>query len=91
MATVTWLTMPLSVASVRESQLLELLQVGSARNRSERLIAKPLNLVGAHATLVGPPPLLPAGLAESTFDINAIKDVTPVPHNGCRPPKRRRV
>jgi small subunit ribosomal protein S11 len=23
--------------------------------------------------------------------INAIKDVTPVPHNGCRPPKRRRV
>jgi small subunit ribosomal protein S11 len=27
-----------------------------------------------------------AGLA-----INLIKDVTPVPHNGCRPPKRRRV
>ena len=23
--------------------------------------------------------------------INCIKDVTPVPHNGCRPPKRRRV
>ena len=23
--------------------------------------------------------------------INMIKDVTPVPHNGCRPPKRRRV
>ncbi|MBI3610650.1 MAG: 30S ribosomal protein S11 [Nitrospirae bacterium] len=23
--------------------------------------------------------------------INLIKDVTPVPHNGCRPPKRRRV
>ena len=23
--------------------------------------------------------------------ISAIKDVTPVPHNGCRPPKRRRV
>ena len=23
--------------------------------------------------------------------INAIKDVTPIPHNGCRPPKRRRV
>lgn len=25
------------------------------------------------------------------FDISSIKDVTPVPHNGCRPPKRRRV
>ncbi|GAI41393.1 unnamed protein product [marine sediment metagenome] len=25
------------------------------------------------------------------LEISAIKDVTPVPHNGCRPPKRRRV
>ena len=25
------------------------------------------------------------------FDITAIKDVTPIPHNGCRPRKRRRV
>jgi small subunit ribosomal protein S11 len=25
------------------------------------------------------------------LNINLIKDVTPVPHNGCRPPKRRRV
>jgi small subunit ribosomal protein S11 len=25
------------------------------------------------------------------FQITQIKDVTPVPHNGCRPPKRRRV
>jgi small subunit ribosomal protein S11 len=25
------------------------------------------------------------------FTINLIKDVTPIPHNGCRPPKRRRV
>jgi small subunit ribosomal protein S11 len=25
------------------------------------------------------------------MEINMIKDVTPVPHNGCRPPKRRRV
>ncbi len=25
------------------------------------------------------------------FEITAIKDVTPIPHNGCRPPKRRRV
>ncbi len=25
------------------------------------------------------------------LDISLIKDVTPIPHNGCRPPKRRRV
>jgi small subunit ribosomal protein S11 len=25
------------------------------------------------------------------FDIISIQDITPVPHNGCRPPKRRRV
>lgn len=25
------------------------------------------------------------------LDITSIKDITPLPHNGCRPPKRRRV
>lgn len=25
------------------------------------------------------------------FSVTSIKDITPVPHNGCRPPKRRRV
>lgn len=25
------------------------------------------------------------------FNISSIRDVTPIPHNGCRPPKRRRV
>ena len=30
-------------------------------------------------------------LAAAGLHINGIKDVTPVPHNGCRPPKRRRV
>ena len=30
-------------------------------------------------------------LAARGLDIFAIKDVTPVPHNGCRPPKARRV
>ena len=25
------------------------------------------------------------------IDVSTIKDVTPIPHNGCRPPKRRRV
>ncbi|HPG39495.1 MAG TPA: 30S ribosomal protein S11 [bacterium] len=30
-------------------------------------------------------------LQASGLEITAIKDVTPIPHNGCRPPKRRRV
>ena len=30
-------------------------------------------------------------LATAGLQITMIKDVTPVPHNGCRPPKRRRV
>ncbi len=31
------------------------------------------------------------GLQSAGFKINLIRDITPVPHNGCRPPKRRRV
>ena len=27
----------------------------------------------------------------TTIEVTGIKDVTPIPHNGCRPPKRRRV
>ncbi len=30
-------------------------------------------------------------LQATGLEISSIKDVTPVPHNGCRPPKRRRV
>lgn len=30
-------------------------------------------------------------LQASGVEIKSIKDVTPIPHNGCRPPKRRRV
>lgn len=30
-------------------------------------------------------------LQNSGFTVTVIKDVTPIPHNGCRPPKRRRV
>ncbi len=30
-------------------------------------------------------------LQAAGLEINLIKDVTPVPHNGCKPPKRRRV
>tara|TARA_Y100001970_G_scaffold228071_1_gene282375 strand:+ start:77 stop:451 length:375 start_codon:yes stop_codon:yes gene_type:complete len=31
------------------------------------------------------------GLNSKGFKITKITDVTPIPHNGCRPPKRRRV
>jgi small subunit ribosomal protein S11 len=30
-------------------------------------------------------------LASAGLEVRSIKDVTPMPHNGCRPPKRRRV
>lgn len=30
-------------------------------------------------------------LQAAGLDVSVIKDVTPIPHNGCRPPKRRRV
>lgn len=31
------------------------------------------------------------GIASAGLEITLLKDVTPLPHNGCRPPKRRRV
>ena len=31
------------------------------------------------------------GIAAAGLEITMLKDVTPLPHNGCRPPKRRRV
>lgn len=30
-------------------------------------------------------------IANNGIDVTVIKDITPIPHNGCRPPKRRRV
>jgi small subunit ribosomal protein S11 len=30
-------------------------------------------------------------IATSGIEIKTIRDITPIPHNGCRPPKRRRV
>jgi aspartate carbamoyltransferase catalytic subunit len=43
-------------------------------SRVARSLVQALRLVGARATLVGPPPLLPAGLGETTHDIDAIAD-----------------
>lgn len=30
-------------------------------------------------------------IANSGIEVTSIKDITPIPHNGCRPPKKRRV
>ena len=30
-------------------------------------------------------------LQAAGLEVNSIKDVTPIPHNGCRPPKRRQL
>lgn len=30
-------------------------------------------------------------IANAGIRVNTLKDITPVPHNGCRPPKRRRI
>ena len=43
-------------------------------SRVARSLIQALRLVGASVILVGPPPLLPADLAETSFDIDAIKD-----------------
>ena len=32
-----------------------------------------------------------AGVALLGTEVKSIRDVTPIPHNGCRPPKKRRV
>ncbi len=31
------------------------------------------------------------GIAQAGLEITVLRDVTPLPHNGCRPPKRRRI
>ena len=31
------------------------------------------------------------GVVAAGLEVTTLRDVTPVPHNGCRPPKRRRV
>jgi aspartate carbamoyltransferase catalytic subunit len=43
-------------------------------SRVARSLVQALHLVGAHATLVGPPPLLPAGLCDRSYEIESIKD-----------------
>ena len=56
--------------------------------------AKELGLVRVDVEVKGPGAGREAAirsLQAAGLEIQSIKDVTPIPHNGCRPPKRRRV
>ena len=56
--------------------------------------AKDAGMQSLSVFIKGPGPGREAALRSlqaSGFRINLIKDVTPIPHNGCRPPKQRRV
>jgi len=56
--------------------------------------AKELGLKEVEVRVKGPGPGREAAIRAiqaAGLQVVAIKDVTPVPHNGCRPPKKRRV
>ena len=56
--------------------------------------AQTFGLKSVHVYVSGPGPGREPtirAIQATGIKINMIKDVTPIPHNGCRPPKRRRV
>jgi len=64
----------------------------AARNAAQRAMEQGLRKVEVY--IKGPGSGREAAirsLQSSGLDIISIRDVTPVPHNGCRPPKRRRM
>ena len=64
----------------------------AAENAARKAQEHGLRRVDVHVEGAGRaarPPSAPCRLSASRSSI--IKDVTPIPHNGCRPPKRRRV
>lgn len=57
-------------------------------------VAKDNGMVEAHVIIKGPGPGRESairGVQSSGIKVRSISDVTPIPHNGCRPPKKRRV
>jgi small subunit ribosomal protein S11 len=57
-------------------------------------VAKEFGLENLEVWVSGPGPGRESAvraLNSAGFTINRISDITPIPHNGCRPPKRRRV
>lgn len=64
----------------------------AAENCGREAVALGLKKVGVQ--IKGPGPgreVAIRSLQNAGLDIVSIKDVTPIPHNGCRPPRRRRV
>jgi len=56
--------------------------------------ARKMGVVELEVRITGPGPgreSAVSGLASAGLKVTALEDHTPVPHNGCRPPKKRRV
>ncbi|MCD4690164.1 30S ribosomal protein S11 [bacterium] len=63
-----------------------------AQNAAEQAI--PMGLRRVEVEVKGPGPGREAAiraLQAAGLKVTAIRDITPIPHNGCRPPKKRRV
>ena len=64
----------------------------AAENVAKEVIAKGMTSIDVRVKGPGPGrESAVRSLAATGLEIRSIKDVTPLPHNGCRPPKRRRV
>ena len=68
----------------RELEVLQLLLQGCAVDEIGRRMALSHKTVANYQTAI-------RSIQNTGIEVTGIKDVTPVPHNGCRPPKRRRV
>ena len=63
-------------------------------NSAARRVSKKVRIKNLDVEIKGPGPGRESSvraLASLGIRINSISDVTPVPHNGCRPQKRRRI
>jgi len=65
----------------------------AAENAARKAMEVGLQAGGGSSCAAREPGARPAirSLQAVGLEITAIRDVTPIPHNGCRPPKRRRV
>ena len=77
--------------------VIEFALFGLGSQKPEALLAKKAEEIGLNkldVVVKGPGAGREAAiraLQSSGLNVLSIKDVTPIPHNGCRPPKRRRV
>ena len=60
-------------------------------NLTDQEQLKITDLMGGNVKLTGAFFVLVVALAAAGLQVKSIRDVTPIPHNGCRPSKRRRV